>query len=183
MRGGLIDTKDSYDKTILKTVKYALDGFTNFSFSNNLIPEEGEITKKLLIGEMKGVKDCFIIYKPLVATHHVLAWSPERPNVKKNIDERSENEKMELFKAQLDTLIDEVVHFHDMYAVVQEDSQSEIIERELPEIMLIETPKVRRIGNETKEELIKKIEIIRKQLKELIYKWSSGWELRENSRK
>jgi len=38
--GVLIDTKDSYDKTILKTVEYVLDGFTNSSFPNNLIPDE-----------------------------------------------------------------------------------------------------------------------------------------------
>lgn len=38
--GVLIDTKDSYDKTIQRTVDYALEGFTNSFFPNNLISDE-----------------------------------------------------------------------------------------------------------------------------------------------
>lgn len=38
--GVLIDTKDSYDKTILRTVDYVLEGFTNSFFPNNLISDE-----------------------------------------------------------------------------------------------------------------------------------------------
>ena len=147
---------------------------------NNLIPEEREIIRKLLIGNIKGFKDCFIIYKPWVAAHHVLAWSLEKQNVRENIDGRSESEKMELLKGELDTLIDEVIRFHDTHAVVQEGGQSGKTERQMPETLSIETPKVKRIGNETKEELKEKIEIIRKQLRELVYKWTSGWEMRDD---
>jgi phosphoglycolate phosphatase-like HAD superfamily hydrolase len=38
--GVLIDTKGSYDETILKTIKYVLEGFTNSFFPNNLISDE-----------------------------------------------------------------------------------------------------------------------------------------------
>lgn len=38
--GVLIDTKDSYDKTIQRTVDYVLEGFTNSFFPNNLISDE-----------------------------------------------------------------------------------------------------------------------------------------------
>ncbi len=171
-------------REILKKIAYPIDWFKCLTWKdlysfhktppNHLIPEEDIIVKRLLIGNIKGFKDFFVSFKPYVAANYVLAWSPDKPNVKENIDGRPESEKIQFLKVELDTLIDEVKYFHERNYVVQESDMEEF------EPLTLVDPKVERIDNETKDELKEKIEIIRNQLRELVIKWSAGWEIRDD---
>jgi len=144
------------------TWTYIITWARRATFRAGLNPEYETIMRKLLVGNFKGFKDFYINY-PLVAKNLVLAWSPENPNVKENIDHRSKSEQLEYLQKELDALI------------IDTDQFSKKIKESLNEgsknVLAAERPKVERTGGETKEELIQKIEIVRIYLKKLKYKW------------
>lgn len=93
----------------------------------------------------------------------MLAWSPEKPNVKENIDQRPESEQMGYLQKELDALITDTDLYHEKIG--------EILNEESQKVLAAERPKVERTGRETKADLIQKIEIIRAYIKKLKYKW------------
>ncbi|NVM54334.1 MAG: hypothetical protein HWN66_11585 [Candidatus Helarchaeota archaeon] len=129
-----------------------------------LFPEEKTIIRKLLVGNLKGFKDFYILMRPTVAKNTVLAWSLDRPNVKKNIDERPEGQKLKFLEKELDNLIVQMNHFHKTIKPTLD-----------LENFSYETPIIERTGKESKEELLTKIEVLRNQLKKIKYRWPNRW--------
>jgi hypothetical protein len=61
---------------------------------------------------LNGIKD-FFAFEPSAGVHSVLAWSPENPDVKDNIDGRPKVEKVQFLQDELDRLNSDIMNFHD----------------------------------------------------------------------
>ncbi|MHA1324661.1 MAG: hypothetical protein ACTSRL_17865 [Candidatus Helarchaeota archaeon] len=165
----LVDEEEEL-RTALAEIDYPLEWFkcltwsyihtwaTNTSISIAIPPNDEMILKKLLIGNLKGFKD-FYINTPLATKNFVLAWSPKRPNVKENIDNRSEQEQANYLQNELKTLITNTDLFYDkLRKILAEDTLK---------ILIADRQRIKLSGKETKEKLILKIENARTYLKKL----------------
>ena len=146
-------------------------------------PELDRIIRRMLIGRrVKGLQaqiqsyDDFINRRTwLVAKNYVLAWSPENPNVEENIEDRSPQERIDTIIKEVDFFIDEQIpqlrdgsdHLGGYLKAKMEVSRSSAEAGMNINLDALDRqhPKIRRIGNESYEELLQKCEMARNEMR------------------
>jgi predicted nucleotidyltransferase len=117
------------------------------------------ILYRALVGKRKGFRLQF--GEDEVNEVSILAWSPEHPNVKANIDGRTPEQYMADLIRIFDSLHHDLEHFHEI-------ARSKFNARiEPPPVK----PDVDRSGTETAAELEDKISMLREQIKQLRYRY------------
>ncbi len=146
-------------------------------------PDVSRVIRRLLIGrKIRGLQVQIQEYDRfteghswLIAKNYVLAWSPEKPNVEMNIEGRSKEDRINTIIKELDYFLNEQIPQHrngsDLwsgYVRAKEDVTKKAAELGVKmdlDALDKQHAEIRRLGNESYEELLEKCESARNEMR------------------
>ncbi|PIU12627.1 MAG: hypothetical protein COT21_03340 [Hadesarchaea archaeon CG08_land_8_20_14_0_20_51_8] len=141
------------------------------------IPEIEVVIRKMLLGRrVKGLQVLVFNHEdfsaekaPIAAKNYVLAWSPEAPDIQKNLDSRTPMQKIEFLTKELDHFLNnEIPKLRKAYLEAKERIAKANVKAGLKldiEALDGQHIKIERTGNELYQELLEKCERARTEMR------------------